>query len=266
MKWTPDAEDAIRQIPVFVRKRVRARVEKEAQASGKPIVSLTDVRSTQTRFLSGMSSDVKGYQTEICFGPNGCKNRANPGDRLLERVDALLEAEDLLAFLKDNVQGDLKYHHSFRVAISDCPNACSQPQIKDIGILGACIPGVTDTECTLCGACVEACRENAITLDEGQDKPEIDFEQCVMCGKCVDACPTGTLSEGQKGYRVQLGGKLGRHPRLARELSGIFSEEQVLEIVKDCIRFYKENSRRGQRFAQILTDGAFEEFEDRYGV
>ena len=29
---------------------------------------------------------------------------------------------------------DLKFHHEFRVTVADCPNSCSQPQIKDIGI------------------------------------------------------------------------------------------------------------------------------------
>ncbi len=32
MKWTPEAEKAVKKVPFFVRKRVRARVEKEAAA------------------------------------------------------------------------------------------------------------------------------------------------------------------------------------------------------------------------------------------
>jgi hypothetical protein len=38
MKWTQDAEDAIKKVPFFVRKRVRARVEKEAMTEGKKVV------------------------------------------------------------------------------------------------------------------------------------------------------------------------------------------------------------------------------------
>ena len=38
-----------------------------------------------------------------------------------------------------------------------------------------------------------------------------------------------------------------------KELDGIFSEDEVLEIVKRCIRFYKENSKHGERFSQILS-------------
>ncbi len=256
MKWTPEAETAIKKVPFFVRKKVRARVEKEAYELDREIVSIADVKATQKRYLSNMSTDIKGYQLDICFGPNGCPNRANAGDTLLSSLEDLLQKEDLLGFLKQRVEGDLKFHHEFRISLADCPNACSQPQIKDIGIIGACSPSQTDETCTQCEACVEACKEDAVILnDEG---PEIDYARCINCAKCIQACPTGTLAEGKKGFRVQLGGKLGRHPQLARELPAIFNENQVMQIVKACIDFYKQNSRQGERFAEIFSDKEFE--------
>ncbi len=63
---------------------------------------------------------------------------------------------------------------------------------------------------------------------------------------------------------MQLGGKLGRHPQLAKELPGIYDENTVMEIVKDCLSFYKNNSKRGERFGQILTSADFEAFAIRY--
>ena len=80
----------------------------------------------------------------------------------------------------------------------------------------------------------------------------------------MPVCPTGTLVEGPKGYRVQLGGKLGRHPQLARELPGVYNEKQVRRIVKDCIGFYKEHSKHGKRFAQILQPDDFDTIARRY--
>ncbi len=264
MKWTSEAEEAIKKVPFFVRKRVRARVEKEAAAAGNPLVCLTDVKATQARFLANMSSEIKGYQVETCFGPGGCPNRAIISDQLVAQIEADVQNEDLLGFLKQHVKGDLKFHHEFRITLADCPNACSQPQIKDIGIIGACAPWITDEPCSLCEACVDACKEDAIRLDTDQERPIIDNELCLKCGKCIPACPTGTLVEGKKGFRVQLGGKLGRHPQLAKELPGVYSEEQVRQIVKDCIQFYKQNSKNGQRFAQILQPDDFDEFARRY--
>ncbi|MFH1154425.1 MAG: hypothetical protein V1793_11470 [Pseudomonadota bacterium] len=55
--------------------------------------------------------------------------------------------------------------------------------------------------------------------------------------------------------RVQGCGRLGRHPRLAMELPGVWSEDQVLAILKNAIDFYKSapRSREGKRFSQVLT-------------
>jgi len=46
--------------------------------------------------------------------------------------------------------------------------------------------------CTGCGACVEACPVEAITLREG--KAHVDDDKCVECGVCVDECPTDAIS------------------------------------------------------------------------
>jgi anaerobic sulfite reductase subunit C len=264
MNWTAEADAAIKKVPFFVRKRVRTRVEEEARKAGKKEVSLADVKATQGRYLKNMSREIKGYQIDTCFGPGGCPKRAVIGDALLEKIEALLRSENLLGFLKERVGGDLKFHHEFRVTLADCPNACSQPQIKDIGIIGASLPAFSSEVCTLCDACVDTCKEAAVTLQGDAEKPEIDFRRCVACGQCMAVCPSGTLVEGKKGYRVQLGGKLGRHPRLARELPGIFSEAEVLQIVKECITFYKQHSKRGERFALLFTEKDFEEMAKRH--
>jgi len=252
MKWTPDAEAAIKNVPFFVRKKVRSRIENETAAAGKKIVSLSDVKTAQARYMSKMGSDIKGYQVDTCFGSSGCPNPANSCDALVEKIDSLLENANLLKFLKERVEGDLKYHHEFRVTLAECPNACSQPQIKDIGIIGAAIPEITDEECSGCEACVEACIETCITFDSEKNIPEIDHDRCLKCGKCINVCPTGTIEEKNKGFRIQLGGKLGRHPKLAAELEGIYSEDEVLQLIKDCIDYYKKHSKHGERLAEIF--------------
>ena len=257
MKWTPEAEAAIKNVPFFVRKKVRSRIEDETAAGGKTIVSLSDVKAAQARFMSKMSSDIKGYQIDTCFGSSGCPNPANSCDILLKKIEPLLENANLLKFLKERLEGDIKYHHEFRVTLAECPNACSQPQIKDIGIIGAAIPEITDEECSGCEACVEACIETCVTLDNEKNIPEIDHERCLKCGKCIHVCPTGTIAVKNKGFRVQLGGKLGRHPKLAVELEGIYSESEVLQLVKNCIDYYKKHSIHGERFAEIFDPVVF---------
>ncbi|MFZ7127281.1 MAG: 4Fe-4S dicluster domain-containing protein [Desulfobacterales bacterium] len=260
MKWTLEAENAIGKVPFFVRKKVRERVEREASLEGKEVVTLEEVTATQKRYLAGMESEMRGYQLDVCFGPGGCPNRAVRADRLVDRIRELLEGEDLMGFLKNTVPGKLRFHHEFRVGVADCPNACSQVQIKDVGILGACVPRVTAEACTACGACESACRDDAISLNPDRPGPELNDVRCTKCGKCVEVCPSGTLAEGQRGYRVQLGGKLGRHPRLAVELPGIHTEEDVLRVLRECIGLYKRRSRNGRRFAELLETADLEAF------
>ena len=77
MKWTIEADAAVKKVPFFVRKKVRLRIEKEAMEAGKKTVSLADVKATQARFLKKMSSEIKGYQLDTCLGASGCPNRAN---------------------------------------------------------------------------------------------------------------------------------------------------------------------------------------------
>ncbi len=255
MKWTPEAETAVKKTPFFVRRKVRARVEKDAAAAGKKVVSLADVKATRARFLTDMTAEIKGYQVDACFGPGGCPNRANAGEEVLEKIETLLREADLLGFLKERVRGDLKFHHEFRVTVAECPNSCSQPQIKDVGVVGAALPAVTDETCTLCEACIEACKEDAVALQN--DAPAIDFDKCLACGKCAEACPTGSIVVGKKGFRVQVAGKLGRRPRLAMELNGIYGEDDVLAIVRWCVEFYKKNSKHGERFAALFQDDDF---------
>jgi dissimilatory sulfite reductase (desulfoviridin) alpha/beta subunit len=75
----------------------------------------------------------------------------------------------------------------------------------------------------------------------------------VLCGHCIRTCPSGALGEAEQGYRIQLGGKLGRHPQLARELDGVYSPEEMLHIVERCIDFYMEHCVSGERFGEVLN-------------
>ncbi len=253
MDWSKEAEDAVSKVPFFVRRRVKKRVEEEARVAGKSFVTIDEVNKTRKKYLSSMESEIKGHQVETCFGPGGCPNRAIATEGLPEKIESCCASRDLLKMLKEKVEGQLKFHHEFRISISDCPNSCSRPQIADIGVIGAKKPAVDTSVCSGCGSCVVICKENAFEMSEDGESVTYDEEACIACGKCLNICPTGAITEGTQGYRVQLGGKLGRHPQLARELPGIYPETELLEIIEKCLDHHVLCNVGGERFGEVIN-------------
>jgi dissimilatory sulfite reductase (desulfoviridin) alpha/beta subunit len=259
VKWTDEANEAVSKVPFFIRKRVRKGVEEEAFRRGDNEVRWEHVKACQKRFLNRMEDEVGGFQVETCFGLSGCPNRAVVYENLVPKIEDLLARRNLKSFLQEKVKGPLKMHHEFWVSISDCANACSRPQIADLGLIGARSPKLADDPCSQCGACVQVCRENAISLLEG--KPVLDPSRCLSCGQCINACPTGILQEKEKGYRILVGGKLGRHPRLAAEIPGIYGLEKALEMIERSLDLYQQRCRHGERFGEILERIGAEEIK-----
>ena len=50
---------------------------------------------------------------------------------------------------------------------------------------------VDEDTCIACGACVDACPVDAITMD---DKAKVDPDTCTECGACVDECPADAIT------------------------------------------------------------------------
>ena len=131
-----------------------------------------------------------------------------------------------------------------------CPNACSRPQIADIGIIGAVIPRADARLCSGCNLCVNGCKENAITLTD--HTPAISHA-CLFCGSCIAACDTWALTPSKFGFRIQLGGRLGRHPQLARELPGIYTMAEMDSIIQRVYQFYISAAKPGMRLSDVIN-------------
>lgn len=199
--------------------------------------------------LDKVSKAEKGYEVSGCFGLNSCPNALTTSEELLKNLEIILEEEKITEFLKEKVKGPLKAHHKFKVGLSECPNACSQIQITDFALHGVVKIEANPKACCFCGSCLEVCEERAIELtDYG---PKIDEERCVGCGHCIKICPEEALSEGFRGYKIYLGGKLGRHPRLATFLTYAEAHE-VLDIFRRVINLYKQYNEKGERLGAII--------------
>ena len=60
--------------------------------------------------------------------------------------------------------------------------------------------GYSCKECISCGKCVDACKNDAITITENDIS--IDRKKCKKCFGCVESCPTGALRLFGKWYTV----------------------------------------------------------------
>jgi dissimilatory sulfite reductase (desulfoviridin) alpha/beta subunit len=61
------------------------------------------------------------------------------------------------------------------------------------------------------------------------------------------------LREDVKGYRILLGGKLGRHPQLGTEIKGVFPKDEVMKVVEKCLDHFMKENQHGERFGEILN-------------
>ena len=260
MTWDSEAEKMLRQVPFFVRKRVRTKVEEEVAAAGRNCVTKGDLEESKRKHLKSLGEGIKGFSLDACFGSSGCHNAVVASAQLLSKLDNLLEKADLLTFLRSRLGERLKLHHQLRLTIADCPNSCSQPQIKDIGIIGQAQLLCNPQECAGCGECEAVCEESAIVLTDGF-LLSIDEKLCVQCGACAQICPTDALSTTAGTFRVVVGGKLGRHPQLARELTRDLDGEQVLALVSVIVDFYKSKANSGERLGALINRIGWEEFK-----
>ena len=110
----------------------------------------------------------------------------------------------------------LRPHRRFKIALAACPNACTLPQIRDVGIIARWKPQRIGPGCDGCGTCHQVCRENAITIRA--DGAGLHAQSCVECGACLRACPRGLIEAEGVRLEVLVGGRMGRHPRWAERL------------------------------------------------
>lgn len=196
----------------------------------------------------------KAYRIKNCWGivSNECPNLMLQESGLKHELQAVIEASGWPKLLIAKLSRDIKPLDQFSLGISGCPNGCSRSQIADLGLLQAQHPGLDVTKCTGCGECMSACREEAIDVQAGLAR--IRPEQCLSCGACLLACPEMALNPLKQGYRAQIGGKLGRHPRLGDELPGIFPSKEIISSLARCLDLHQKHYRPGVRFGQLLAE------------
>ncbi len=277
MKWDSEAEQLLARAPVFVRPFVRRKVEEFARQEGgervtahlaqqayetmrgkqggdgmKPSAELIAQLETEAeRVAEGAEFRTRHFLVQPCAGAVGCPRSLIPVRELAESIAHAITKSGFPEFLEQGLAvRPLLSHHRLQAAIAGCPNACSQPQIRDFGVIGITEVAVSPELCTGCLQCVKACHEDAITVAECT--PRVDADKCIGCGDCVRACPSEALTFGPPRYRVTVGGKLGRHPRLANTLATVSDEYQALDALQRVLEKLMARGKPGERVGALI--------------
>jgi len=138
----------------------------------------------------------------------------NPKFRKISQDDAMALLEDAhargfvhCAYFKKDIGRRF-------VAICNCCSCCCQG-MKAWNLFGGAIPLLAPSgylceigeDCNQCGACVDACHFDAISMDEDAESCSVDKDKCMGCGVCEDVCLPGAISlrrEPSKGDPLDL--------------------------------------------------------------
>ena len=204
------------------------------------------------------------YSIAMCRGKRACPFGLATLEPIRAAIESVIADSPWNAYVESARGGRIRPHDRLRIALSACPNGCSQPQIHDIGLIAALRPSDITPACTGCGLCEKTCREAAILVQDGRaiTRPEA----CQACGECARICPVHAIRCEPLGFRLLLGGHMGRHPEWATELPGLYTPEQIPLTLKRLIILLIRETRHGERLSQTFARLGFDHVEHHCGA
>ncbi len=205
-----------------------------------PFIDVNDLAKVKEELEAG------GVKTGVC-GPRVRTVTACQGSEICPSgcIDTLEVAKEL----------DARYFgrelpHKFKFGVTGCQNNCLKAEENDIGIKGGMTVEYKEDACISCGVCVKACREEALSMEDGVVK--IDNDKCNHCARCVKSCPTDAW-EGTPGYILSFAGTFGNKIHKGEEMLPIIRDKETLFRVTDAaIDYFDENANKSERFRKTI--------------
>lgn len=190
------------------------------------------------------------YIFKACRGAKGvCPNSLLDGRRVSESIESVITNSIQIRKAGRQIVDGASVHPRFRVALAACPNACTEPQIKDIGIIAIVSPTEVGANCSGCGECEKVCREEAINVVDG--RAQIQKNRCVACGQCLGRCQKKILRSSELRFRILVGGRMGRHPRWAEELC-VVDSSVLARVIRSLLERIVWSAGNGERAANVV--------------
>jgi anaerobic sulfite reductase subunit C len=231
-------------------------VSQEPRGAGRPDRSETGV--AQSDAPKAAASGPPPCVVRVCRGSEGCPRAVVDVAAAAAALTATLDGVGVAGVVRRKAgAGSMLEHHRFKVTLSGCPNACSQPQIADVGLVGQERPLLDEAKCVSCGLCVDACAEAVFSLADGH--LSMDESRCVGCGACMRVCPTVALTPAATGWRVLVGGRLGRHPRLGAEVMSCADLDGASAVATKVIELWELEGCGDERVGVFLDRLAYQE-------
>lgn len=210
--------------------------------------TMSDMATMSTEQLLALAADSPMVELRACQAAEaGCPNALIDVAAWRAEVERWLAASEIAQRLQSRAEGQLiRPHDRLRIVIAGCPNACSQPQIADLAVIGKVRPSFDETACSGCGDCAAACPDRAIVVDE---TPVWYSGRCQGCYSCSTACDYDAVIVSRPWGQVLMGGKLGRRPQLAREAAEVHDPRELTAIFGRAVERFLAEAPPEMRFA-----------------
>jgi dissimilatory sulfite reductase (desulfoviridin) alpha/beta subunit len=214
-----------------------------------PFIKLRDIEAVKAALEDG------GVSVGVC-GPRVRTVTACQGSDICP--SGCIETYPLAVEISERYFGR-ELPHKFKFGVTGCMNNCLKAEENDLGVKGGYALSWTRNDCTLCGVCVKACREGAISAEGGEIK--LDKGRCNYCGRCVKSCPTDAW-KGTPGYILSFGGLFGNRIAKGEEVTPIIaSREELFRVADAALDFFAKYAAPGERFRAAIERKGWDFFK-----